>query len=147
MKKLFSIIITVLMVCAAFSGCASKNGTAEGTVPPEELSTPAAEALCTYTPEPASADPTEAITPEPTEAPTPEPTEVPTPEPPEPFVFRPKVRSAYMEEVFGVTMCDTWDNIVDAVMAGENTFACPDKHTYDWSWASSPFGTSPCSWS
>ena len=132
MKKLFSIVITVLMICAAISGCVSKNGTAEGTVPPEELSTPAAEALSTDTPEPVSAAPTEAITPEPTEAPTPEPTEVPTPEPPEPFVFRPKVRSAYMEEVFGVTMCDTWDNIVDAVMAGENTFACPDKHTYDW---------------
>lgn len=65
------------------------------------------------------------------EVPTPEPTPAPTPEP-ERFVFRPKVRSHYMEEVFGETMCDTWDNLVDAVMAGENTFACPDKHTYDW---------------
>ena len=63
------------------------------------------------------------------------PTEEPTPEPtPEPirFVFQPKVCSGYMEEVFGTAMCETWSNLVDAVMAGEDTFACPDKHTYDW---------------
>ena len=29
-------------------------------------------------------------------------------------------------------MCETWYNLVDAVMAGEDTFACPDDHTYDW---------------
>ena len=65
------------------------------------------------------------------EVPTAAPTEAPTPEP-ERFVFRPKVRTVFMEEVFGETMCDTWYNLVDAVMAGEDTFACPDKHTYDW---------------
>jgi len=48
------------------------------------------------------------------------------------YVFRPKVCSAYMEEVFGKTMCETWYHLVDAVMAGEDTFACPDQHTYDW---------------
>ena len=48
------------------------------------------------------------------------------------YVFQPKVCSIYMEEVFGKTMCDTWFNLVDAVMAGENTFACPDNDTYDW---------------
>ena len=48
------------------------------------------------------------------------------------YVFRPKVCSAYMEEVFGKTMCDTWFSLVDAVMAGEDTFACPDQYTYDW---------------
>ena len=63
-------------------------------------------------------------------APTPVPEE-PTAEP-ERFVFRPKVCSVYLEEIFGETMCETWFNLVDAVMAGENTFACPDKHTYDW---------------
>lgn len=48
------------------------------------------------------------------------------------YVFRPRVCSAYMEEVFGKTMCETWFHLVDAVMAGEDTFACPDQHTYDW---------------
>ena len=48
------------------------------------------------------------------------------------YAFRPKVCSVYMEEVFGKTMCETWYRLVDAVMAGEDTFACPDQHTYDW---------------
>ena len=48
------------------------------------------------------------------------------------YTFRPKVCSVYMEEIFGKTMCETWFNLVDAVMAGETTFACPDQHTYDW---------------
>ena len=48
------------------------------------------------------------------------------------YVFRPGVCSAYLEEVFGKTMCETWLHLVDAVMAGEDTFACPDQHTCDW---------------
>ena len=48
------------------------------------------------------------------------------------YAFNPKVCSSFMEEVFGQTMCETWFNLVDAVMAGEDTFACPDQHTYDW---------------
>lgn len=48
------------------------------------------------------------------------------------YVFQPKVCSVYMEEVFGKDMCDAWFNLVDAVMAGEDTFACKDQHTYDW---------------
>ena len=64
--------------------------------------------------------------------PSPAPTEEATPEPETSFEFKPKVCSVYMEEVFGETMCETWFNLVDAVMAGEDTFACPDKYTYDW---------------
>ncbi len=48
------------------------------------------------------------------------------------YVFQPKVCSVYLEEVFGKAMCDAWYNLVDAVMAGKDTFACPDQHTYDW---------------
>ena len=48
------------------------------------------------------------------------------------YVFQPKVCSVYMEEIFGKDMCEAWYNLVDAVMAGENTFACKDQHTYDW---------------
>jgi len=48
------------------------------------------------------------------------------------YVFQPKVCSVYMEEVFGKDMCDAWSNLIDAVLAGEDTFACKDQHTYDW---------------
>ena len=48
------------------------------------------------------------------------------------YVFRPVVCSVFMKEVFGDAMCETWENLVNAVLAGENTFACPDKHTHDW---------------
>ena len=48
------------------------------------------------------------------------------------YVFQPKVCSVYMEEVFGPDMCEAWFNLVDAVLAGEDTFACKDQHTYDW---------------
>ena len=48
------------------------------------------------------------------------------------YVFQPKICSVYMEEVFGKDMCEAWSNLVDAVLAGENTFACKDQYTYDW---------------
>ena len=48
------------------------------------------------------------------------------------YVFQPKICSVYLEEVFGKDMCDAWYNLVDAVLAGENTFACKDQYTYDW---------------
>lgn len=48
------------------------------------------------------------------------------------YVFRPKVCCVYMEEVFGKTMCETWYRLVDAVLAGKDTFECPDDHTYNW---------------
>ena len=119
MKRLFTGIIA-LLVCTMLWGCAPKSSTPDGTQPPE--------ALNTSTPEPACTDTPELVTPEPTTEPTPEP----TPEPKKRFVFQPKVCSIYHEEIFGKTMCETWFNLVDAVMAGEDTFACPDKHTYDW---------------
>ena len=111
MKRLFVTITALLLACAMLWGCAPKSPDADGTEPPE--------ALNTASPEPVFTD-------------TPEPTEEPTPKPKERFVFQPKVCSVYMKEVFGETMCETWFNLVDAVMAGEDTFACPDQFTYDW---------------
>ncbi len=46
--------------------------------------------------------------------------------------FQPKVASQYLVEVFGEEKVETWFNLVDAVMAGKDTFACPDKETYNW---------------
>ena len=48
------------------------------------------------------------------------------------YTFNPKVCPDFMEEVFGKDMCDAWFNLVDAVLNGENTFACKDQYTYDW---------------
>ena len=48
------------------------------------------------------------------------------------FSFHPKVSSVFLEEIFGEAMVQVWFNLVDAVLAGEDTFACPDKETYDW---------------
>lgn len=78
--------------------------------------------------------------PEQTEAPVtetvPAETEPETTAPPEPerghYVFQPKVCSPYIRELFGDVMCDTWFHLVDAVMAGEDTFPCPDADTYGW---------------
>lgn len=53
-------------------------------------------------------------------------------EAPEPFSFRRKVSSSFLEGVFGKEMCDAWFNLVDAIYAGETTFACPDDHTCAW---------------
>ncbi|MBQ3864604.1 MAG: hypothetical protein II781_02065 [Clostridia bacterium] len=66
---------------------------------------------------------------------TPEPTASETPATPDPgshYVFRPKVVSSYARELFGDKMCDAWFNLVDAVMAGEDSFACPDDETFAW---------------
>ena len=58
--------------------------------------------------------------------------EDPSPTPKGHYTFNPKVCSVFLEEVFGRDMCDAWCNLIDAVLAGENTFACKDQHTYDW---------------
>lgn len=48
------------------------------------------------------------------------------------FEFQPKVVSSYMRELFGEEMCEVWFRMVDAVLAGETSFVCPDKDTFDW---------------
>lgn len=59
------------------------------------------------------------------------------------YVFSPKVCSVYMQEVFGPDMCEAWYNLVDAVMAGEDTFPCKDQHTYDWVMGQFPYRCLP----
>lgn len=48
------------------------------------------------------------------------------------FKFQPKVSSVYLEEIFGETMIQVWNNIVDAVLAGEDVVECPDQDTFEW---------------
>ena len=109
-KKLLCLILSLAVISSALFGCASKSGNG-GAEPSEPADTD--------TIEPSDADPAE------------DPADVP-PEKESRFVFQPKVCSVYMREVFGETMCQAWYNLVDAVMAGEDTFACPDQTTYDW---------------
>ena len=48
------------------------------------------------------------------------------------FRFNPKVASVYLYEIFGEEMVQTWFNIVDAALAGEESFEGPDTYTRDW---------------
>ena len=54
------------------------------------------------------------------------------------FAFKTKVCSSFIEEILGTQKRDAWFSLVDAVMAGEDTFECPDKHTYLWMLAEFP---------
>lgn len=126
MNRIIALLLAVLF--ASLAACSPKPPADATPAPTGEVMTPdCAEPTIEPTAEPTSA-PTET----PTEAPTEAPTEEPTPELPARFVFQPKVTNVYQKEVFGQTMIDAWYNFVDAVMAGETTFACPDKDTYNW---------------
>ena len=46
--------------------------------------------------------------------------------------FDPKALSGYWKEIFGKKKVKAWYNLVDAVMAGKDTFKCPDQKTFDW---------------
>ena len=48
------------------------------------------------------------------------------------YSFKTKVSSSFLEETFGKGMCESWFSLVDAVLAGEDTFSCPNGHTYMW---------------
>ena len=54
------------------------------------------------------------------------------------FTFNPKVTSQFMLDVYGQAKADAWNSLVDAVLAGEDTFECVDKHTYLWMMADFP---------
>ena len=61
-----------------------------------------------------------------------------TTEPENWFAFQTKVCSSFHEAVFGKEMCEAWYSLVDAVMAGEDTFSCPNGHIYLWVFAEFP---------
>lgn len=118
MKKRIALFLCLSLLAAWTSGCAGGP-----VVEPTEA--------------PASAEPAPAVTePGPEEA-EPSPTEPPAASA-EPvgqrghYVFQPKVCASYMADIFGETMVETWFHLVDAVMAGEDHFACPDADTYGW---------------
>ena len=135
MRRTVSAMLAAAVFCSAFVGCSDSSAVSSQpaqteittteqaaestTVPSTELTTaPAAELTTAPATELTTAPATESTA----------ASEVQTGS----FRFNPKACSKYMEEVFGETMCQTWYNMVDAIMAGEETFACPDQFTYDW---------------
>ena len=118
MKKTIAVLLCLALSLALLPGCAAAPAPEETQLIPVE--TPAA--------------PEETAAPAETEAvPSPEPTEEPAPEETRGhYRFQPKVCSSYMTELFGEAMTETWFSLVDAVMAGETSFACPDEDTYWW---------------
>ncbi|MBQ9593873.1 MAG: hypothetical protein IJR36_08365 [Lachnospiraceae bacterium] len=117
MKKLIMILLCMLLACMP-AGCSKAPGPNQETGREEQTT----GETTTQAPEPTT-ETAEITTAQTT---TEEPAE------PESFVFQPKVSSAYLKEIFGETRVETWYHIVDAVLAGEETFACPDQDTYDW---------------
>lgn len=113
MRKLLSVILCAALLLALAAGCAA--GGKPDDRPPDAPSENTDGKEGGETPDgPADPDDPGGGTPSP------------------PFTFRAKLSSAYMDEVFGATMVEAWYNLVDAILAGEDTFACPDEDTYDW---------------
>ena len=132
MKK--NIRTIMIFLCAAMLLWTACTGQKQGTAEPSQTAAAAtAEPDKTEIEEEtvlptAAGDPVDA-TPEPDD--WVDPMDVPE-KPQSHYVFQPKVCSVFMEEVFGKDMCDAWFNLVDAVLNGEDTFACKDQDTYDW---------------
>ena len=130
MRKPIALLLCLVLLASLLGSCSAAPTTEAAPAPEQTEPLPTEAVPVTEEPEPV---PTESVPGEP----EPTPAE-PTPEEPEPtpvqghYSFQPKVCSSYMRELFGETMVETWYNLVDAVMAGEDTFACPDAHTYDW---------------
>jgi len=118
MRKTIAMLICLALMLSLLPGCAARPEPTPAETEPVPAETPAAAA---ETEVPAE---TEAI-PEPTEEIAPEETRGH-------YRFQPKVCSSYMTEVFGEAMTETWYSLVDALMAGETSFACPDEDTYWW---------------
>ena len=129
-------IAAVFALLALLCSCSARPAGGEGRDAPADTAQPEV----TQAPETAepSAQPDVTAEPEETDAPdVPDAGEDPGPSAaPEErqahYEFRPKVCSVFMDEIYGETMREAWYALVDAVMAGENTFACPDQFTYDW---------------
>lgn len=117
MKLTDRLIAALAAACMLLTGCSTGSISEESTLPAETSVTALTESTAAVTTE------TTLTTTETTTAP---------PQDTKPYPFQPKVCSVFMEEVFGEAMCEAWYHLVDAVMAGEDTFACPDEYTCGW---------------
>ena len=124
MKKLIAVSTGLILLAFLFAGCSSTTNVSHEAAEKPAVATETPP----QTPEPVAATEAPAATEEPTPA-NAEDTDEDPDEARGHYIFQPKVCSSYMTELFGETMTETWFNLVDAVMAGEDTFACPDKDT------------------
>ena len=132
-KKTFAI---VTMAALLFTGCGNK---ASDSVKEPDSSAVVTESVSKdETPVPTQADITETATPT-----VPPVTDTPTPTPkpeyenisnnePGHHEYNPHFFSSMYYKEFGDKYRDTIFAMVDAVRAGEDSFACPDRETYDW---------------
>ena len=110
-KRVFSLVLCFVIAAVSVTGCSS--------VVAEESTTVTTTSVETTVPE--TSETTEQTT---TAGPW--------------FTVQTKVCSSFHERVFGKEMCDAWYSLVDAVMAGEDTFSCPNGHIYLWTMAEFP---------
>ncbi len=137
LRKQTALLLCIALLTLLLSGCAAGSDpaataapeTAEAGTAQTQAPQAAAEPL---PPEPETTEPPAEEPAEVPEEPADAPEEVPEDEGRGHYRFQPKVCSSYMTELFGEPMRDTWFALVDAVMAGEDHFPCPDEHTYNW---------------
>ncbi len=132
MKKVLAVILCLALILTCAAGCGSKDNSNDKPAETQETVSETAEE---------ETDPvetgSETVAPE-TDEPETDTNETetdtlaPETEEEEAFTFNPKLSSQYMMEAFGETKVQAWYALVDAVLAGEDTFACPDQDTYDW---------------
>ena len=111
-QSAFRLTAAAAVLCALLTGCSESAAPSQA-----QSSAPETTAAVTETAPPETQPETTAAAPEAA---------------PVHYTFDPKAYSVYMEEIFGETMCQTWCNFVDAMLAGEDTFACPDQETFEW---------------
>ena len=124
-RKTVSVLLVFLMV---MSGCSKKTdettGTTETTGAGSEASV-TEESVTENTEDTTAQTETESATSEI------ELTETSKKEP-EPIVFDPHLHSAALDVACKEGYWESFDNMVDAIMAGEDTFKCTSKEAYDW---------------
>ncbi len=78
--------------------------------------------------EAASPETTSSVTEEPPEEPAPTPDERPA----EPYIFNPHIHSSLISPAYPDEYWEGLYNLIDALRAGEDTFACADRDVYYW---------------
>ncbi len=124
MRKQIALLVCLALIASFTAGCSAARTEAPAVTGPS----PAVTAPVSPLEDEAPAEPASTPEPEPVETAVPETRE----EEQGHYTFQPKVCSSCMTALFGEPMRDAWFSLVDAVMAGEDTFLCPDDETYWW---------------